>query len=156
MGLIPEGKSPTIGYLRPHHRAIARAMVAGATEVECCQMFDFSPAQMTIITNSPLFLAELGRLEAQADEIAVDVNKDIQEMAVRAAEVLSAELDRESSGLGDRRLKTTVALGVLDRAGHSKKDQPIHLHKHAHIHTESMSDEELYRDVLELTADGEG
>lgn len=155
MGLIPEGKTPTVGYLRPHHRAMARSILTGATNADLARIYDFTPGQITRIVNSPLFQAELARLEAQAEYETTSIHQDLQVLSHRAIEILSGELDREPQSVADRKIKKEVAFGVLDRAGYAKRESPqYHLHKHEHEHHASnMNDDDLYRDVLDLARD---
>ena len=155
MGLVPEGKSPQIQYVRPHHRAMARAMACGARPVELCQMFGYSAGQISRIINSPLFQAEVGRMEAQAEHEAVGVNRDLQEVAKEAVVFLSAEMERDGDALSERQHKRQVAFGVLDRAGYAKRETPqLHLHKHEHEHSaREMDTEDLYREVIDLAED---
>lgn len=153
MGRIDRGLSTHIQQLRPWHRSMARAVVAGARPNELATQYGYTPAMITRIINSPLFKAAVARMEEKNEDIAVDVNADLKAMAPRAAEILDVELgeeDVEKLPLGERKHKVSVALSVLDRAGFGKKDQPLHLHKHAHVEVKDLSDEELYRDVLDL------
>jgi len=136
---------------------MARMVVTGARPRDLMETFGYSAGQISRILGSPLFEAEVARLESQADQVVVDINEDLQLMSSRAIEVLDRELDGEDLELGDRKLRVQTAFGVLAMAGHSKKDQPLHLHKHEHVHVDKMSDEELYRDVIDMVEeDGSG
>jgi hypothetical protein len=153
MGRIPTGKSGAsngIGYLWPHHRSMARDLIAGFTPGEVADKSGFTAAQITRITQSPLFIAELNRLAAQAEDTAVDVHEDFRRMSTRAAEILDENLHGEEISRG---LKTKTAFDVLDRAGYGKKEKPsLHLHAHAHevrkVH--DMDTEELYEEIIDL------
>lgn len=138
--------------VRPWHRAMARMVATGARPMEIAGAFDYSNSQVTKILESPLFQAEVARIEAQADAEAVSIRSDLQQMSVRAIEILDETLDIPVDSWEDRNKKINAAFGILDRAGYSKKEQPQE-HKHLHLHAEvkSMSDEELLKDVLELT-----
>lgn len=153
MGRTNQGLSTYIQQLRPWHRKMAIDVVAGARPKDLVQTYGYTDAMITRIINSPLFKAEVERMRQRNEDIAVDVNADLKAMAPRAAEILDVELgeqDVEKLPLGERKHKVDVALAVLDRAGYGKKDVPIHLHKHAHVEVKDLSDEELYRDVLDL------
>ena len=158
MGRHERGLSQHITQLRPWHRNMARQVVAGARPGELAEMYGYTPAMITRIINSPLFKAEVARMEQRNEDIAVDVNADLKNMAPRAAEVLDLELgddDVAKLSLQERHLRVKTAFGVLDRAGYGRKDQPVHLHKHEHLHVKEMSDEELYRDVIDMATEGE-
>lgn len=156
MGRLMEFKSPKIHQVRPWHRAMARMVVAGARPGEIAEAYGYTPSQVTLIMGSPLFQAEVARLEAAAEELAVDVNADLKQMAVRAAEVLDRELEAEPQNRQERALQVQTAFGVLDRAGFGKKDNPIHLHKHEHLEVGKLSLEELYKDVIDIASGDEG
>lgn len=157
MGRLMENKSATeatrISQVRPWHRAMARMVAAGGRPGEIAESFGYSPCQISIIIGSPLFQAEVARLEAQADASAVNVRQDLQLMSGRAIEVLDEALETPVKDWQDRAKRIDAAFGVLDRAGYGKKDQPQE-HKHLHLHAEvkQMSDEELLKDVLDLTS----
>ncbi len=153
MGRIPTGKSGEahgIGYLWPHHRAMARDLIAGFTPGEVADKSGFTAAQITRICQSPLFIAELNRLAAQAEDTAVDVHEDFRRMSTRAAEILDENLHGEGISRG---LKTKTAFDVLDRAGYAKRDKPqLHLHAHAHEvrKVAEMDKDELYEEIIDL------
>ena len=158
MGRTPEGKTLThhgaLTYLWPHHRTMASAVAGGARPGEVAQAFGYTPAQISKITQSPLFLAEVARIEAGTEAQEITVRGDLHALAERSVEVLSAELERnvEEGDHWAQKTKTNVAFGVLDRSGYgSKSDAPLSLHKHTHVHVKEMTDEELYKDVIDLT-----
>lgn len=158
MGVIPQGKSPKIQYLRPHHRSMARMMVQqGLTPTQLATAFGFSPAQISIITNSPLFQVELRRLEDMADLGMVDVGAELKALQPRALEVLSEDLHKPGI---DPKIRNNTALEILDRTGFGKKDGvQRHLHLHGHLHkqeVEKMDKKELYNEVLDLVGDDVG
>ena len=123
MGRVQEGKSPTLKQIRPHHRSMARALVAGLTPTEVARSFGFSAGQISRIIQTPMFQAELARLEAGASASAMDLRDDIRRMAQRAVEVLDADLEMEvGEDLRARALRQKAAMDVLDRAGVSRGD----------------------------------
>lgn len=154
MGRLSEGKSPTIGQLRYWHKAMARAAVGGSNRPgDLAKLFDLSPTQVSVITNSPLFVAERERLEALAEYEAVDVRTELQMRQGRAISVLD-----EALGCGDIKIMKDVALEILDRTGYTKKAEPqvnLHLHKHEHRDVKEMADEELEKEVFGLLGDAE-
>lgn len=152
MGRVPEGKTPTIGYLHPHHRAMVRSMVAGGLRPsELASQFGMSNAQITKIIHSPLFKAELERLEGSAELVAVDASLDLQALKGRATEVLASDLYDPGVNRG---LRNKTALEILDRTGHGKKGDgggtQKHLHVHAHAEVKKMDRKEIFDDVMDL------
>jgi hypothetical protein len=148
MGRINEGKSaPALQQLRPHHRCMARMMIAGGKRpCELAAIFGMSPSQISNITGSPLFLAEAQRIESLAEYEALDVRVELE---MRQALALGAIDD----GLlqGDRDKAAKVGFEILDRTGYPK-GAPVqkHLHLHAHQEVKDMSVEALQNEALEL------
>jgi len=157
MGRLMEGKTALnvgkIAQVRPWHRAMARAVVAGQRPTEIAESFGYTQEHISRIMGSPLFQAEVARIESQADAETVSIRQDLQLMSLRAVEVLDEALETTVSDWQDRAKRIDAAFGVLDRAGYGKKEQPQE-HKHLHLHAEvkAMSDEELLKDVLDLTS----
>lgn len=115
----------------------------------------FTPGQITRILHSPLFEAELARLESQAEQEVVSSGNDLKRMASRAIEVLDENLHSQDIS---RELKTKTAFDILDRSGHSKRVDPqrhLHLHAHAHQKVKEMGQVELYETVEDLLNEDE-
>ena len=124
MGLIAQDNRSDkiqVHSLRPHHRSMARLQVAyGLTNVQLAERFGMGQPQISIIVNSPLYKAELKRLESMADEMAVNVGDELAGLGPRAVEVIAEDLhDREKSAQ-----RTKSAFAILDRIGHHKKETP--------------------------------
>lgn len=157
MGRFAEGKTlehlGRISQVRPWHRSIARMVAAGMRPNEIAESYGYSTSHVTKVLASPLFQAEVARIEAQCEMEAVSVRNDLQQMSIRAIEVLDEALETPTEDWNARAKKIDAAFGVLDRAGYGKREQPQE-HKHLHLHAEvkKMSDEELLRDVLDLTS----
>ena len=154
MGRLPEGKSPQIQYLRPHHRSMARTMAtSGLTPMQLATAFGFSPGQITRIINSPLFMAELARIEGAVEVKAVDVSMELKMLQPRAMEIVAEDMFAPGT---DRKLRNQTAFEVLDRTGFGKKQEPqrhLHLHAHQEADVREMPKEDLYREVLDLAAE---
>ena len=166
MGRIPEGDpedggylSPTVHYMWPHHRKMARLAAAGLRPAEIATVTGFSLGQISRILGSPLFQTEVGRLEAQADERAVDIRVDLEKLAGAAVENIAEDINLEISNLAERKVRQAASFDVLNRTGYGKRERPtfgeLHLHKHDEVHVASMSDKELLDEVLDLTAEEE-
>jgi len=147
--------TPTISQLWPHHRSMARMFLEGMQPGEVAMVTGFSPGQITRILHSPLFEAELARLEGQAEIEVVSVGNELKRMASRAIEVLDENLQAENIS---RELKTKTAFDVLDRSGHAKRLDPqrhLHLHAHAHQKVKEMGQMELYEAVEDMLNEDE-
>lgn len=155
MGAHSNNLTPTISQLWPHHRSMARMFLEGMQPGEVALVTGFTPGQITRILHSPLFEAELARLESQAEQEVVSVGNELKRMAGRAIEVLDENLQAENIS---RELKTKTAFDVLDRSGHSKRVDPqrhLHLHAHAHKKVQEMEQVELYETVEDLLNEDE-
>lgn len=157
MGLNPQGQddtylTPPIQYVRPHHRKMARMLVAGIRPSEIATILGFTTVQITHILASPHIQIEVGRLEEMADEIAVDMRLDIERMAETAVEIMDEDLHIVPNDRFDRKLRQDAAKDILDRAGYRKNQdsKPSGLHLHLHKEIKSMSDEDLRDSVFEL------
>ncbi len=156
MGRIPEADrkavtTPTLAHLWPHHRSMARAMVAaGLTPSQLAIAYGFTAAQISRIINSPMFQVELRRLEGLADETAIDVKADIKRMCVRALETIDEDLNKVGV---DARLRQKAAFNVLDRGGYGKQDRPIQVGGDLNVtkvDIREMSDKDLKDEVIDL------
>jgi len=155
MGQHNRGLTPSIGQLWPHHRSMARLFLEGATPGEVATITGFSPGQITRILNSPLFQAELQRLESAAEIEAVSVDRELKRMSLKAVEILEENLHSENIS---RELKTKSAFDVLDRAGHGKKDgvqRHEHLHAHVHKKVEELPQNKVYEMVEDMLNEDE-
>jgi len=143
-----------INYLHPHHRSMARSLVAGGLRnKDLCVMYGFTPGQMSAIMNSPLFKSEVARLEAMAEDTSCNVRRDLNMLKSRATEVIAEDLFST-----ERRLRSNTAFEVLDRTGFGK-NAPVQKHEHKHLHAHGHKDlgkldnRQLYEEVMTLIED---
>jgi len=158
MGQLQQGLSPQIQQIRPHHRSMARAMVAGGlSPKQLATAFGFSLGHVSRIIQTPLFQAEVARLERGADEVAWDMREDLKRMAVRSLEVLDEDLYIEPTDARERYLRSKTAMDVLDRIGLRKGDGKAagtNL-KNIQINVNNASVDEIRNEVMELVKLGE-
>jgi len=114
-----------------------------------------TPGQVSRVFASPLFQAELERLEALDEFAAFDARKELKLRQPKALEVIDEVLGNESLPSTTR---ARVAFDVLDRTGVTKGEAPKELHLHQHLHQEvkKMTDEELAKEAAMLLEEGEG
>lgn len=144
-----------LNQLKGHHRSMARDFVAGGLRnKELAELYDMTESQISIIVNSPLFVAETARLETEIEDDVINIREEIRVLAPRARRIISRELGGEPEAFAERKFQANVAFEVLDRAGGGLRPIPeggeIHLHKHEEVHIHKMSDEELAEDVFGL------
>ena len=151
MGVIPTGKSPTIGHLWPHHRSMARTLVSGgARPKDLAALYGITPSQVTKITNSPLFLAEVSRLELGAENEMSDIAQDMKRLSQKAVEIIDEDMHSSDT---DKHLRNQTAFGVLKLTANKVAASNLHLHQHIHEKVENMDESDLYKDVLDLIED---
>ncbi len=157
MGRIPEGteieggyKSPKINYLWPHHKTMARMVVAGATPGEVAATMGFSKGQVSRVMGSPAFQSEIARLECGADEVAIDLHEDIKKIAPRALEVLDGHINMEPETIQEKTLQQRAAFDILDRGGYGKKIESTGKSLNLHLHKEitEMDVKDLQEDLF--------
>lgn len=162
MGRIPDENlpdRPIISHLWPHHRSMARAVVEGVRNKELAVMYGMTEGQISRIVNSPMFKLEVERLESYAEEVSIDTKKEIARMSIRALEILDEQMHKKEVS---EQIRQNAAFDILNRAGYSKKDRPIHVEgdminiQHNEIRPEDMTEEQLRDDVLDLLEDGDG
>ena len=155
MGRRNEGKSPSVTQLWPHHRKMARLLAEGMRPGEVAEAMGFSDGQVSRILGSPLFQVEVERITSLVEYEDANVQREIKRMAQVAVEVLDENLQSDTIS---RKLKTTTAFDVLDRAGYGKKEIKTpqkHLHAHLFRKVKEMDQSELYGEVIGLLEEDE-
>ena len=146
MGQLATGLSPPIKQLRPWHRSMARHVALGQRPSDLCRHYDYTPGQISRIIQSPLFVAEVERLQSGMEEETCDVRKELQSMLPRSLEVIEEGLFST-----DSKRKDLAAFEILDRTGFGKHQAvQKHLHLHAHKEVKELPDDELEAAVLSL------
>lgn len=108
---LPDRKRQ-IESLSPLYRGMARAQLAGATPATLADRFGLSPPRISEIIHSPLYQAELRRLEEMLVDATIDtVKTQMEGLRPRAVEVIAEELMTTSPS--SRRTK--CAFDLLDR-----------------------------------------
>ncbi len=158
MGRHQELKSPdAFTQIRPHHRSLARAHVSGMAPTQLALAFGFTESHISRILKTPLFMAEIARLERNADENACDMREDLKVMRARSLEVLDEDLHIDPTELQARAIRNKTAQDMLDRTGIRKgQDKPIappgstfNLQQTI-VNIEQMSEKEIRDDVMTL------
>lgn len=144
-----------LNQLKGHHRSMARDFVAGGLRnKDLAELYDLTESQVSIIVNSPLFIAETARLETEIEDDVINVREEIRVLAPRARRIIARELGGEPELFVERKHQTAVAFDVLDRAGGGLRPIPeggeLHIHKHEEVHIHEMSDEALAEDIFGL------
>jgi len=143
-GLSKSVQSMQLKTIRPSHREIARRMALGQSQAEVARAMGMSQSRMSIICASPLFKRELARFMEARDASAVNVLKDIQELAPVALETIERTMYTTKSD--NIRLKAATTL--LDRGGFGPIQKGmLQVGGTVNVQTAHMSDSEL-RDLI--------
>jgi len=143
--------TPTLQRMYPHQRSIVRMVVAGMRPGEIAERTGYTKSQISVIINSPCFLAEWNRLSAAADFDAASVKQQLGMMAERALEVLDEDLHIEARG---DKVRQAAAKDVLDRLGFGTKKPATTVNVKGDLvnkkEVKELSDEELLDEVMDL------
>jgi len=116
---------PGIQRIQDHHREIVRRLVIGQRPSEIARALGLSVRQVSAIKNSEVVRRFIDMLQTRRDEAAVDIRRQIEELAPQAVEVLREAMESEESPWA---IRVRAAMDVLDRAGHSAPKRHHHLH----------------------------
>lgn len=96
------------------HHEIVRMALIGMKHVEIAKTLGVSPVTVSYTLRSPIVMRQLEEMRAVRDLGAVDVAKQIKELAPKAVEILEELLDNEMANV-----QLKAAESVLDRAGYA-------------------------------------
>jgi len=161
MGRFREGKS--LDYqgaekkamqLREHHKSMARMMVmGGARPGQLALAFNMSAAQISIITQSPMFKLEVERLRAMSEDACADVRNQLNGMIPLALVALEDDLSMEvEDDPRLRKIRQTAAFDILSRTGYEKKDGGPSVVVQNNTQINQMTEEQLREEVFKLAA----
>ena len=101
-------------------------------------------SQISVITNSPLYVAEINRLESLAEAEIIDIRGELEARHPLALAAIDRGLGQE-----DDNKAAQVGFEVLDRTGLPKGAAPQkHLHAHLHKRVSEMDESELLDEVM--------
>jgi len=111
---------PPLAKLQPYHRQIAYLIHQGVKPKKIADELGLHYQSVVRIKNSPLFRAELNRLEMNTEEAVTDATTRLRALLPRAVDVLADQLgdpdnNKPAKAMNDGAL-TKVALEVIDRA----------------------------------------
>jgi len=130
--------------IKPSHREMARRLALGQTIAQVAREMFIDPSRLGVIAKSPLFKQELDKFMTQRDEGVVNVQKEFQELAPVATEIIEKMMYSAKS----ESLRLRAAETVLDRGGHGPITKGMmQINSNVNIQTGHMSDKEL-RDLV--------
>lgn len=103
--------------LRARHHAIARMMVAGAKDVEIGRAVGCSQQTLSLLKDSPAFMALYLEYAAMADEAAVDMKARLTAAAGLGLDEITRRLVEAPEQVPTKDLRE-ITTNLLDRSGH--------------------------------------
>ena len=129
MGRLPSNhRNYQIQSLQEDHREILRRLTLGQSVKDIASSLQITPTKVTYVKNSHIGKRELSLIQGARNAEAIEVTKQIQELAPKALEILNDVMD-DVEGKNSPMLKVKVATDILDRAGHGAVKRKISLHK---------------------------
>lgn len=117
-----------------HHEVVRLALI-GMKSVDIADHLGISPVMVSYTLRSPIVQEKMNQLQAVRDIDAIDVAKEIKELAPRAVQVLGELLECELPNV-----RAKAAADLLDRAGHAAVRTIKTENLHAHFSAEEIAD----------------
>ena len=96
---------------------MARSLAAGNTPTGIAKRYGYKEAWVSRIINSPLFQAELSRLQDRMEDSLID--QEIKDLMPRSVEIIAEELYADAPTAR----RTESAFKLLDRTGYHPKSE---------------------------------
>ena len=111
------------------HRALMRRLIKGWSLSDACADLGFSISRASLVSNSPLFIAEMEKMRGELDDRVIDGEVEkleisdptrnlLSDTATKAALTLRGALDD-----GNAQVRVSAAKDILDRTGYAKEDK---------------------------------
>ena len=157
-----------IKSISPRHRALMKKLLAGKTRKEAGEELGYCEHRLYVIINSPLFIQEMEKLEADMDKEFIEsqarqeldlTRKELNEATLEAAQAL-----KEALASKDINAVIRAAANILDRTGYVKEEkvtgnilvEPSQGFINALRRIKEEKDARGHRDIIDATADSVG
>jgi len=137
---------------------MARDIVAGGLQNhQVAKLYGMTETQISVIKNSPAFITEMARLEAELEESVVEIKGRLLAVAPQAVRVLTRNVYDESDDINVRRLASKSATDILDRVVPTRDAGSGNTYNIlTKVDVENMTTEALRDDIFELIRDESG
>jgi len=109
------------------YRDLMRRLVCGQTRRQIERELDMSSGNYTVITGSPLFKAELAKMEEELnkqvlDKLSTSKVEDVVDRKLQKASPDAADVDIALLQSSSEKTRQRSAFDILDRTGHKPKE----------------------------------
>ena len=133
---LPEThKKYEITQLWSIHHEICRFALLGMKHIDIANHLQISPVTVSYVMRSSIVKRQMSQLQAVRDIDAIDIAKEIQEIAPKAVRKLD-----ELISCGNTAIEFKAATDVLDRAGHAAVRTLRTENIHAHFSADEIAD----------------
>ena len=119
-----------INRMLPRYRDLMRRLVCGQTRRQIEMEMNMSSANYTVIIGSPLFKAELAKMEEELnkqvlDKLSTSKVDDVVDRKLKAASPNAADVDIALLQSSSEKTRQRSAFDILDRTGHKPSEHYI-------------------------------
>lgn len=119
-----------IKRMLPRYRDLMRRLVCGQTRRTIERELNMTSANYTVIIGSPLFKAELAKMEVELDKQVLDklsTSKvdDVVDRKLKAASPIAADVNIALLQSASEKTRQRSSFDILDRTGHKPKEHYI-------------------------------
>lgn len=121
------------------YQEISRRVLLGQKNVQIANDMNLTPEAVSYIRNSEIVKERTEKLQARADDSAVDVSTRIKHLAPKALDVLEDLINGKVAGESiPAKLRAHHAEKLLDRAGHAAPKEVRSFNLHGHYTSEDI------------------
>lgn len=132
-GELTETWASEYGFLKPVHGQVAQLLLEGVSRYGAAKRLGIAPNTVYILVNTPEFIKGFRAMQAELVESVGNQRTRIETLASKALDNIADILWNS----GDADLKAKTSMAILDRAGHSVKQQ-VEMHHIVHIDSEAV------------------
>ena len=119
-----------IKRMLPKYRDLMRRLICGQSRRQIEQEMGMSSGNYTVIIGSPLFKAELVKMEKELnkqvlDKLSTSKVNDVVDIKLQGASIEAADKNIQLMRSGSERVSQKSVFDILDRTGHKPKEHYV-------------------------------
>jgi hypothetical protein len=119
-------KAPALKRLSDRHHRLARALAEGMERGQAGLICGYVPSRVSILQADPAFQNLVGFYREQVNEVFIDLQERLKDVASTAAAILQDRLEDAPDDFATTELGALVKLGA-DRTGHGPSSTTTHI-----------------------------